>query len=223
MSNTLELQTDSILNVPFDNYLRDFSFIVNGKKFQTNKFISDLLSPKICQLHKTDITISEYHINTKSNGNFQKILDLLSFNQVEIIEEEIPFISEIINKLCISNININISIPKINLENVLELIKNHEKSDTFYSKNLSQEIDFLSEHFFELNENQQREIQNLRSETIEKIVSNSKLTLLNEDQLLHFIVDLCTTNENFSFLYEYVYFVNVSKEGSSSPILILNS
>lgn len=64
-----------------------------------------------------------------------------------------------------------------------------------------------------MNENQQREIQNLRSITIEKIVSNSKLTLLNEDQLLHFIIDLCTTNEKFSFLYEYVYFVNVSKEG----------
>lgn len=48
----IQLKTTSILNVSLQSYEKDFSFLVNGEEFKTSRIISDLLSPKICQLHK---------------------------------------------------------------------------------------------------------------------------------------------------------------------------
>lgn len=42
------LKQSSILNVPFQKYEKDFTFVVNGEEFKTNRFISDLLSPVLC-------------------------------------------------------------------------------------------------------------------------------------------------------------------------------
>lgn len=43
MSNN-QLKASSICDVPFQSHTNDFTFIVNGKEFQTSKLQSDLLS-----------------------------------------------------------------------------------------------------------------------------------------------------------------------------------
>lgn len=62
----IQLQTSSILNAPLYNYDKDFTFIVNGKEYNTYRIISDLLSSKISNIHKTDPTYSFICINTKN-------------------------------------------------------------------------------------------------------------------------------------------------------------
>lgn len=54
--NQIILKPISILNVPFQIYQKDFTFFVNDEEFKTNKIISDILSPKICQIHYNDPT-----------------------------------------------------------------------------------------------------------------------------------------------------------------------
>lgn len=84
--------------IPFDKYEKNFEFIVNERRYYTCRLIADLLSPLINQLHNSDPTINEFYIQTKNNGNFQHILDLINFNENNIPESEIPFVSEVLKK-----------------------------------------------------------------------------------------------------------------------------
>ena len=72
MSDFIQLQTASILHVPFSKYGKDFTFIVNGEEFHTSQIIADILSPKISQMRITDPTLLVFSINTHSKGDFQQ-------------------------------------------------------------------------------------------------------------------------------------------------------
>lgn len=50
-NDELQLQLKRNQNIPFDKYEKNFEFIVNGKRYQTSRIVTDLLSPIICQLH----------------------------------------------------------------------------------------------------------------------------------------------------------------------------
>ena len=84
MKNTVKLQSDSISQVPIQIYEENFTFIVNGEEYRTNKIVADLLSPIISNQHRDDPTFSEFTIKTQSEGNFQTILNLVSFEEKEI-------------------------------------------------------------------------------------------------------------------------------------------
>ena len=212
MVNLIKHQTDSILQVPLHNYPSDFTFVVNGEHFPTSKIYADLLSSKISKLHQADPTISEYTINTNNKGDFHQILHLLEFNQSEINDNQIRFFSEIIEKLEIEKLDVNIIEPELNLNNITEMIKKHDKTRYFYSKKLSLDIDFLSENFYQLNDEQIQNLGTLHEDTIKRITSNDKLSLYTEDQLLKFILKLCHFNIEYNSMFEYVYFENVSNE-----------
>lgn len=81
MQNLIKLQTDSVLQIPFQNYEKDFSFIVNSSKFETSIFQVDLLSSTISKIHSTDPTVKEFIINTENTGDFNHILKLLNFEE----------------------------------------------------------------------------------------------------------------------------------------------
>ena len=71
ISDNIQLKISSILNVPLCAY-NEFSFIVNEKVYKTTQIISDLLSPKICQIHKSDPTANSFIIDTENKGDFSK-------------------------------------------------------------------------------------------------------------------------------------------------------
>ena len=87
MKDTIKLQTDSILHIPLDSYEQDFTFIVNGEEFRTNKIISHILSQKISKFHLSDPTIDTYSIKTNSKGDFSHFLNLINFKTSEINEK----------------------------------------------------------------------------------------------------------------------------------------
>lgn len=132
-------------------------------------------------------------------------MNLLEFNQSEINDNKIPFFSEIIEKLEIEKLDINIIEPELSLNNIIEMIKKHDKTRYFYLKKLSLDVDFLSENFYQLNDDQIQDLVTLHEDTIKKIISNDKLSLLTEDQLLKFILKLCNFNKKYNSMYEYVY------------------
>ena len=51
------MNTDTVKEIPFDKYEHNFSIIVNGQTYQTNRFVADLLSPRIRQYHFNDSSI----------------------------------------------------------------------------------------------------------------------------------------------------------------------
>lgn len=74
--------------IPFEKYDNKFTFIVNGKRYETSRFIADLLSPIIREYHYSDETKTEYILKTKIdvqeqlNGDdyFTDFLNLTSFD-----------------------------------------------------------------------------------------------------------------------------------------------
>lgn len=211
MSFPIKLQQESILKVPIINYQHDFTFIVNDEIYQTNKLVADLLSTKICQLHQVDPTVNEYYINTKSKGNFQNILSLATFEPIDFSITDKNFVLEIIDQLSIESAELPGLTIELTIDNVIELIKEHEKSPSLFPKELDREIDFLSTHFNEIQDHQD-ELFELSDITLERIINNEKIKLENEDQLLNFINNLYIRNVKYSNFYEYVYFYNVSIE-----------
>lgn len=61
--------------------------------------MSDILSPNICQIHKSDPTFNLFNIITQKSGDFSRFLQLANFKHVEIPFDEIEFITEIIEIL----------------------------------------------------------------------------------------------------------------------------
>lgn len=222
--NKIQLPHSCILKVPLHSYSKDFTFIVNGEEFQTSRIISDFLSPNICDAHLIDPTLNKFEINTQSSGHFSYILNLLSFDQVDIPENEIPFILEVINIL--ENESITLfsqgQHAKLSIDNILSLIENHEKYNKFFAKSLSEEINFASSNFNELFQTKKEEFSKLSISTINDIISNPNLQLETEDQLLTFINDLYYKDSNYFCLYEKVLFCNVSSESIQKFIEIFD-
>lgn len=94
-----------------------------------------------------DPTLHTLLINTQSKGNFQQILDLVDFKSHQVISDiNQAFLVEIIEQLDIKSTDIKFFHEKVTLDNIIDKIKEHENR-TFYSKQYSEEIDFLSANF----------------------------------------------------------------------------
>lgn len=209
----LQLKTTSILKVPIHNYQTDFQIIVNGEEFKTSRLVSDLLSSKICKIHENDPILDTYIINTKFQGNFSYVLNLVNFDEREIPQSELPFILEVFELLGTESINIvePTQSIKLSVQNVFKQIQKHESFKKFYINNFSEEIEFISSNFSELCESQEEEFKNLKIETLMEILSNPKLQLKTENQLLKFVNKLYSINsEMYSKLYEKVHFEYVT-------------
>lgn len=97
--NTIQLKIESIKEVPFNTYINDFTFVVNGEEFLTSRIFSDLLSSNICRIHQIDPTFDRMIINTKHCGDFNKFLELYKFETKTVESKDKIFYEEIIREL----------------------------------------------------------------------------------------------------------------------------
>ncbi|KAK8880688.1 hypothetical protein M9Y10_003372 [Tritrichomonas musculus] len=219
----MRLKTSSIAGIPFQSY-DDFTFIVNGAKFKTTRIVSDLLSQKICMLHQFDPTFDEITIDTNEKGDFSQFLKLINFKVNNIPESELPFISEVIEKLGANTIEIQEE-ERIILtnDNVFDLLKIHEKSPNFFSRKYQNEVDFVSSHFYELYNSKNEELKEISKTTLDIILQNSKLQIESEDQLLTFLNDLNRKDSSYPNMYEHVNFSNVTSDAIKEFLVVFNA
>lgn len=209
----IQIKPSCILNVPLKMYSDDFSFIVNGKEFKTSRIISDLLSPRICQIHTNDPTVDRYEINTQHSGDFSHILDLFNFKQNNLPESELPFILEVIENLDNEFIEYDeVKQEDLSIDNVLERLKKHEKYKKIYSNVFSSEIEFIASHFSEICTGHEEELLKLSIESVEEIVKSKNLQIETEDELVRFLNVLYNKDHGCAPLYGSVLFENVSSE-----------
>lgn len=188
---------------------------MNNEEFKTSRLVSELLSPKISHLHQSDPTIDTFIIETKNRGNFSLILYLVTFKNISIPQNELPFVSEVLSKF--ENKLIDISsmtetkTKTVTTENVFDQLHQKLTMKPFFTKEISEEIEFISEHFFELFEMQPEKITNLDLDIIEEIISSQKLRLNDENQLLKFVNEIYLKFKDKTVIdfYRYIIFSNV--------------
>ena len=210
--NQIKLTPSCIFGVPFHVYAQDFTFIVNNKEFKTSHLIAELLSSKICQMHSNDPTSDTYIINTEHQGDFQQILNLVDFNQVTLQTADLEFLLEVIESLGNNSIELTGTMDNVELtaDNVFTLIQNHEKFPKFYSNQIVREIEFIASHFNELAETCNDKLKGLSFDTLLRVLSDDKLKLNDEDQLLNFANEIYANDRKTFEIYETVIFKNVS-------------
>ena len=214
------LNSDKLKYLPFDNYDKNFTFIVNNKEYKTSRIVADILSPVIQKYHKTDETIDTFTIDIEdmnSNHDFSEVLSLLSFESREISEEESDFFRKIFFLLGNDEEYAKLY-PKfqgeLTVSNVFNVLQERQRClrqrPELLASISSAEIEFISGHFFEIDES---ELKKLGIDIIEEVVKNRNLHIDNEDSLLKFLIEIYKEDQSASFLFDYVIFGNVSREG----------
>ena len=91
-----------------------------------------------------------------------------------------------------------------------------------YSKNIENEIEFISSHFFELVENNKDELISLEEDILSKIMKHEKLKLKDEDQLLNFVNEIYKRDKKFNIMYKFVIFSNTTTKSMQNFVEIFD-
>ena len=211
MENRKTIAIDNIHNIQFDRLEKDFSFIVNGQVYQTNTVVATILCPYISKMLNDNINVTYYEINTEYDGDFNKIIKYGEMKPTDIEEKEKEYFAAIMNKL-----GNNIEFPRfskefqenISFENVLQRIQTKIK----FNINLDEEITFISSNFHNFHKKYPNAIYSLDSIIIEQIISNRNLKLSSEQELLDIVIKLYSKSKEYSILFSYIIFINLSSK-----------
>lgn len=205
----------SFRGIPFFKYANNFTFIVNKKRYQTNRAVADILSPIVRNFHYTDESIDEFSFDINEDTElFSEFLLLPSLNNTKLNSKQKEVFAKYFLKLgnyveyFILRLDNDESITR---DNFLEHIQTFSKHSGMISQGTYNEImSIFSENFNTFAKFDDFEL--LDIDTIEDIISNESLKLKDEDILLNLILDLYEKDHQFSRLFDYVIFSNVSKE-----------
>ena len=200
-----------IERIDFDEFEKDFLFIVNGKIYQTNSFVANILSPNISKNYKEKVKTSYYEINTKNEGDFNKIIEYGEMKSINISKEERKYFIDILKQLgnrqeC-AQFYEELQ-EDISYENVINRILIKQELDIQFEE----EISFISNNFDSFHTKYPESILTLDVNIIERIISNDEMKLNNEEELFDLILELYDKSKEYSILFSYVNFNNLSIE-----------
>ena len=216
------LGLENVKSIYFDKYAKNFTFIVNNKRYQTSRFLADLLSPTISKYHLIDESINEFTLTTiKTNGKpknnddyFLDFLSLSAFNEQEIDDDHklqyLNYFLQLGNTDEYFRLQPEYS-EKITTSNVvkrLRTIKSSKLSQIKFQDTYNKLIEYSAQNFESLSID---ELKKLEIESLEEILSHKSLKLKDEDFLLELILDLYSSDNKYSSLFEYIQFCNVSE------------
>lgn len=223
------LSTDNAKNVPFDKYEKNFTFILNGKRYETSRFVADILSPIVCNWHYKDETLDEFTLNitskddsqTSSDDSFQTFLQIINFIPAELdanqcqkygqyflqlgnIDEYLRLCPEYFDNLTSNNV-----IDRLIF--ITGTIKANRRENEHFklTEKINMMIEYAAEHFSEI---PQEKLKMIEYDILEEIIKNKKLRLDDEDSLLHLIIELYEENRKYSSLFEYVEFEHLKSD-----------
>lgn len=224
------LSLNNAKKIPFEKYESNFTFIVNNKRYETNRLVADVLSPIINKYHYQDSSFNEFTISIKHKENnkqdyFNEFLNLINFDEVELDETRRKLFSQYFLQLGNTDEYVRLQLPHqtelspnnivdrlLDINETVEQISTEITSDDFtfhFLDEIDQLVVFASSHFTEIDKEKLKE---LDISTIEEIIKNPSLRLSNEDELLDFILTSYEEDNRYSVLFEYVDFTSVSEK-----------
>ena len=208
MIDVTKTEIGNIQRIHFDKFEKDFSFIVNGKIYQTNSFVANIVSPKISLMLEKNLNQSFYEINTEYEGNFNKIIEYGEMKPINLNQNEIKYFCNIL-KLLGNNFDIHQFYDKfqddISYENVVQRICKKKE----FEMDLNEEIIFISNNFHAFITKYPEAMFELDVDIIEQIISNDALKINNEEELFDFVLSLYIKSKEYSTLFSHVIFINL--------------
>lgn len=226
------LSLKNMNEIPINIYDKNFTFIVNGKKYAVNRFFADLLSPKIRKLHYVDESINEFQISTedqKYEDHFPDFLNLCLFESKKLDSTLQTEYSNYFLKL--GNINEYFKLQPsyssaITIENAVSLLLKiqeifDENNDviSIETNTIKEIMSFISEHFDEITRDEKMKI---NKENLFEILSRENLKVNDEDSLLEFVMYLYENDRSYSNLFSKIIFANVSEKSLEKFINIFS-
>ena len=179
--------TRNVKMIPFDKYDKNFTFIVDGKRYETSRFIADIYSPIICKYHYDDETIDEFTIsstseNEQSDQTFHEFLTLINKGKIELNNQQRSKYGEYF--LLLGNIDEYFRLNPLNKDNLtpenvidrLNFIQKVKPSEFIENENVQQIIKYASEHFFET---PVEKVKKLEIILLEEMIKNRNLRIEN--------------------------------------------
>jgi hypothetical protein len=201
-SHQVSLSAKGLQNLPINQYDNNFTFVVGDNRYSCPLVLAQFLSPRLCHLHTSDITIRELEIATEDpHGYFSKVLSLGRGEIVSLGDDEKLFVQSIGSEFSNPELSF-LSFLTISEDVSMETICSRLHSLSESGSTHSAESEFAASHFYEFSVSDCR---NLGFPVLYSILSSPNLILHNEDSLLEIIRELSKDESYFSLL-EFVRF-----------------
>ena len=207
----MKLSSQGLRNIRLDLHEMDFEFLVGKKSYKCNSLLAEYLSPKICRLRSSDVSVSQYRLSTPDpSSNFDRLLSLAFGAQFNLSFEDFPFFlsasQELENRELLSLlVSSRVDGTELTTSNAVSLLQQRQLM-CFEKDCDSREISFIASHFCEI------DVSDLDLNTLRRILCDVSLRLESEDWLYKFICSLIEKDESFIDLLEFVHFEYLSVE-----------
>ena len=195
----------------FDNYPRDFTFVVGQNNYHCNRMIADFISPTIRNMHKSDITLNNFVLSNNTNceyNEFQTIISLGEGNGIYLDDHNLDQLSFLFDSLGNHEFSAFLEFKtetKLDIENCVDILLLKEK----LHQSLTREVQYISKHFYKINEN---DIDRLNFDQLYEILSHPALCIESEQWLFDLIYNRFLEDKNYCGLFEFIDFRCVSVE-----------
>jgi hypothetical protein len=217
-SISLSLSAHGLSELPPNIYENDFTFIVDGRRYECPSIIADFLSPLLCRLRQSDSSIHEYELNIKDpNDYFYNFISLGRGETISFSRTSRAFYFQICESLENKELlRAFLDKEELTVGTILNRIRTHcaLKSDC------TAEISFAASHFHEIPISEFDMIE-WNANILSSIFSNESLKVKDEDSLVSFLCDFSKRNSTCLSLFDHVRFEYLSRSGLSQFIEII--
>jgi hypothetical protein len=208
----LALSSNGLSLIPQSAARNDFTFTVGDHRYLCPSYVADFISPRICRLHTSDVSINEFFVETSDPQNyFTQLLSLGSGAKIALNDDLRGFLcligrefenDELLELVC-GPVSDDVTIS--NAFDRLRLLKESGRS--------TDKIDgFCAGHFAEFGPDFWTR---LAYDDLERILSNKLLVLRGEDQLFRVIASRLPEDPSFFGLFHFVRFEYLSGDSVS--------
>lgn len=108
-------------------------------------------------------------------------------------------------------------------DNIFDQLQDHLQYSIINAQLIQEDIDFIASNMYKFIEKGEiTQLLNLETNIIERIITDSKIQLESEDQLLSIINQLHLNDSSYSNLYEHIEFICLSEEKITEFLSIFN-
>lgn len=200
-SKYFSLSALGLTNVSQIPIVDDFTFVVGGKEYPSNKFLASYISPAITRILISDIDANRFVIDIDDTDCFfESIISLLNGNVIQITDNNILFLMQIAKIFENDEMmeSFSMHIPSLHEGNAIDLYLQRLK----YNLETSQVVQFIASNFSKVHRDS---LMKLNPTQLADIIGNDSLHIKDEDSFFQILLDYINENGPDSiFLLGYV-------------------